>query len=44
MTRKRIQYTPDDPDKFTLQSLTISSSKKILGYTSVELISICKDR
>lgn len=22
MTRKRIQYTPDDPDKFTLKEMT----------------------
>jgi hypothetical protein len=22
MTRKRIQYIPDDPDKFTLQEMT----------------------
>lgn len=22
MTRKRIQYTPDDPDKYTLEEMT----------------------
>jgi hypothetical protein len=38
MTRKRIQYTPDDSDKYTLEEMTEKKKKYVKGQQTKEVV------